>query len=230
MNHKLSAYQSSVNAAYATAAPLMLPGDVIAFEGQEFPVSQAIRSYTGCRISHVGLVASGLQLDAAGKVLTDVMLFESTIYTDPITKKKISGPQTHGLGSVLTFDYSAKDSRAWLLRLLPSERAEIDFAKFHAFIASCEIPGRVTYDIPGLFAFLWRSVPFVGAHIAQTESYRRMFCSAADVDAFENSGLQLHRDFTATSPADLIRMRLYQAPPIQILGPTCEMDKLFNTF
>lgn len=36
----------------------------------------------------------------------------------------------------------------------------IDWTKFHSFITACE-DGHVTYDVPGYFTSLWRSLPFM---------------------------------------------------------------------
>lgn len=206
---------------YRTETPNMQPGDVIAFAGRA-PLSFIIDGYTGSRLSHVAMVRSAPTPGVAGVYVT-----ESTIFTDPTTKKKISGPQTHPLTQVLIVDYAAAGSCAWHLALADDVRAEIDWSKFTAFIAKCE-NGSVTYDIPGYFAYLWRSIPFVGARVCQSETYRRMFCSAYDTAIFENSGVALHRDFSSTSPADLVRMKLYKSC-VQIMGPATVIDPEFNT-
>src|ERR1035438_5059031 len=150
---------------YRAAAPNMLPGDVIAFAGRA-PLSFIIDGYTGSKLSHVAMVRRTPTVDVPGVYVT-----ESTIFTDPVTKKKISGPQTHPLEQVLTVDYAAAGSCAWHLALADEVRAQIDWTKFYAFIAKCE-DGSVTYDIPGYFAYLWRSIPFIGAHVCQSETYR----------------------------------------------------------
>jgi hypothetical protein len=212
---------------YRAAAPNMLPGDVIAFAGRA-PLSFIIDGYTGSKLSHVAMVRKQLAWPQAAKQPSPaIWVTESTIFTDPVTKKKISGPQTHPLEQVLTVDYAAAGSCAWHLALADEVRAQIDWNKFYAFIAKCE-NGSVKYDIPGYFAYLWRSIPFIGAHVCQSETYRRMFCSAYDTAIFENSGVALHRDFSATSPADLVRMKLYKACT-QIMGPTAVIDPEFNT-
>jgi hypothetical protein len=196
----------------------MQPGDVIAFAGKE-PLSFLIDAYTGSKLSHLAMVKS----NTSG----EVWVTESTIFTDPLTKKKISGPQTHPLEQVLTVDYAAPGSCAWHLALSDDVRAQIDWTQFSAFIAHCE-NGSVAYDIPGYIAFLLRSIPFLGARVCQSENYRRMFCSAYDTAIFENCGVPLHRDFSATSPADLVRMRIYKSCT-QILGLTTVIDPAFNT-
>jgi len=213
---------------YRAAAPNMLPGDVIAFAGRA-PLSFVIDGYTGSKLSHVAMVK--MQQTLWGGVVRAaqpvIWVTESTIFTDPVTHKKIYGPQTHSLEQVLTVDYAAAGSRAWHLALADEVRSEIDWTKFTAFIAKCE-NGDVKYDIPGYFAYLWRSIPFIGARVCQSETYRRMFCSAYDTAIFENCGVVLHRDFSETSPADLVRMKLYKACT-QIMGPTAVIDPQFNT-
>ena len=213
-------------AQYRAAAPYMQQGDVIAFAGRA-PLSFIIEGYTGSKLSHVAMVRACFAAKDLVNALGTVWVTESTIFTDPATKKKISGPQTHPLDEVLTVDYAAAGSCAWHLALADDVRAQIDWAKFHAFIAKCE-NGSVKYDIPGYFAYLWRSIPFIGARVCQGETYRRMFCSAYDTAIFENSGVALHRDFSATSPADLVRMKLYKSCT-QIMGPTAVIDPEFNT-
>ena len=213
---------------YRAAAPSMLPGDVIAFAGRA-PLSFIIDGYTGSKLSHVAMVRGTPPrlTEILAPLTPGVYVTESTIFTDPVTHTKISGPQTHPLEEVLTVDYAATGSCAWHLTLADEVRAQIDWNKFYAFIAKCE-NGSVKYDIPGYFAYLWRSIPFIGARVCQSETYRRMFCSAYDTAIFENSGVALHRDFSATSPADLVRMKLYKACT-QIMGPTAVIDPEFNT-
>lgn len=199
----------------------MRPGDVIAFAGKA-PLSFLIDAWEAGKLSHVAMVKYGMTSKS------DVLITESTIYADPATNRKVSGPQTHFLGDVLASDYSAKGSCAWLLQFTDEVYAQIDWPRFYAFIERCE-NGSVSYDIPGYFAFLLRSIPFLGARICQTPTYRRMFCSAYETAIVEYSGVPLHRDFSSTSPADVVRMKLYKTPPIQILGPATLIDSRFNS-
>src|ERR1035438_4532760 len=112
---------------YRAAAPSMLPGDVIAFAGRA-PLSFIIDGYTGSKLSHVAMVRGTPPrlTEILAPLTPGVYVTESTIFTDPVTHTKISGPQTHPLDEVLTVDYAAAGSCAWHLALRSEERAQID--------------------------------------------------------------------------------------------------------
>jgi hypothetical protein len=127
-------------ALYASAAPTMRPGDIIACSGTAL-ISHAIQVVTGSPITHVMTVRQAIH---AGDPISDVVVTQATMGGG-----EPNGAQSDPLGQVLASQYA--NGRAWLLTLAPSVRAKVDWFKFYQFIGACE--GRVKYDWWGLVLY-----------------------------------------------------------------------------
>ncbi len=206
------------NATYSKVAAIAQPFDVVSFSYVKQPpsiVSEGIKLVTRCKVTHVGLVVKVI----GGRVL----VVESTIWKDPQTGKSVSGAQLHYLDEIVSESYNTAGSCGWLLSLDAASRASADPTKLEVFVQRL-IDEHSSYDVKGLFhyALQWLIGP-------EAETTRTMYCSACDTAVLENCGLKLHRDWSATSPADLIRMQIFQGEPLQFFGPPTVMDGRFNT-
>ena len=196
------------------------PGDLIACAGNAW-TSKLIYWWTGSIISHVAIA---IGWDEHG----DVLITESTIFRDPETKKIISGPQTHLLKDMLRLDYAKPGSAVWHLDLNELERQRIDWKKFSNAVSKWQ-DGMVKYDIAGYLGFLVHDIPWIGNRVLQREDYRHVFCSALDTAIYEECGVGIHVNFSQCSPAQLVRMNLFNEE-VQIWGPPRRFDPLFNTY
>src|ERR1035438_5650426 len=108
---------------YWKIAPLMQPGDVIAFGGVAV-ISHLIDVFSGSTISHIAMVQQprgAVKLIVPSIIPSDVVITESTI------EEGVSGPQSRPLGPTLA-DYG-DGARAWWLPLATAVRNEIHRAK-----------------------------------------------------------------------------------------------------
>lgn len=186
------------------------PGDVIAFSGTGF-LASLIEAFSGSRLSHVAVVRQ------AAHDPSDATIIESTI-TD-----NRNGVQTNPLGDrIANYD---DDGRIWWLPLSQQIRQMIRWDKFWEFCGAAD--GIVGYDTPGLFEFLWRSIPFLGPRVAQKENEQRMVCSACAVALFEACGVLRGINYSKVTPQDLAEMRLY-ARYVQLAGKPAKIRN-FNT-
>lgn len=201
---------------YSTIRDRMQPGDVIVFNGTQF-ISKLINLFSGGP-SHVGMVR--LIVDEGREDGKTVQIVESTI------SDKCSGVQTSRLSERLA-ECEKAGERVWWLPLSREVRKEINWEKFYSFIEACD-NGKVSYDIPGLFGFLWRLIPIVGVRVAQGENKSKMFCSGTDAAILEAAGVLRGINISKISPQDIVEMNIYDSEYYQILGGYKEL-KRWNT-
>lgn len=186
-------------------------GDLIAFQGTGL-ISGLIEAF-GNGPSHVAIVR-GVDHDTSVKV---VKIVESTI------EDGRNGVQTNRLSERLaSYDTGG---RAWWLPLSDEVHKQIDWFKFYQFIGASE--DHVKYDVGGLFEFIARGLPVLGARIGQKEHQDQMVCSGFVTAVLESCGVLRGINWSKVSPQDLIEMKLYRTSA-QILGtPGALRD--FNT-
>jgi hypothetical protein len=73
------------------------------------------------------------------------------------------------------------------LRLSDASRARMDWGVFGAFVNECV--GTVKYDTAGLFEYLLRDIPVLGAHVAPEEKTNEMYCCAFVIASLTKGGL-----------------------------------------
>jgi hypothetical protein len=167
------------------------PGDIIVFWGRA-PLSLLIEFFDAGP-SHCAIVRQPLTADG-----DDVTISQSTI------QHGVNGVQTDPLGWTIAA-YGAGEIAA--LRLDDATRAKIDWQKFYKTIGAAE--GSVQYDTADLVEFLLRDIPVLGVRAAQGEHKTKMVCSAWVTALLEASGVLRGIDYTATTPQQLVEMRLY---------------------
>jgi hypothetical protein len=177
------------------------PGDVIAFSGRAV-ISKLIEFYTNSAVTHVAMV------QCAGGIDDDVAITQSTIENGQ------NGVQSEPLGEVLAT--YGDGSLAWWLPLDDDIRAAINWTKYYQFIEKAT--GNIKYDIPGLFGFLGRQIPILGAYICQSETMKRMFCDGYAVALFEDAGVLRGINWSQFSPQQFISMAGMFKPYVQIMG------------
>ena len=79
------------------------------------------------------------------------------------------------------------DGSAACLRLSDASRARMDWGVFGAFVNECV--GTVKYDTAGLFEYLLRDIPVLGAHVAPEEKTNEMYCCAFVIASLTKGGL-----------------------------------------
>ena len=206
--------------AYYRQAPLMQPGDIIAFCGPSTdPLSFLIKAWTGSRFTHTAMVQRHQIVGGP-----DVVITESTIMKE--AGKTINGVQSHSLAEVLIDEYSNPSDLAYHLALKPEYRAQIDPIALDAYASA--MVGKVAYDVVGYLAFGLHDIPFIGAHLMQNESMKRAFCSAWCAEILDHFNVLRGVDFTHTNPWALIRMNLF-SQWTQILGKPTPIQQGWNS-
>jgi len=177
-------------------------GDLIAFQGSG-PLSGLIEAFSAGP-SHAGIIRV-IDRDAAGAKV--VKMVESTI------EGGRNGVQTNRLSQRLA-DYD-EGGRAWWLPLADDVHQAIDWFKFYQFIGGAE--DHVRFDTGGLFEFILRGLPIIGARIGQAEHRDRMVCSGFATAVLEAAGVLRGINWSKVSPQDLVEMKLYRQC-VQLLG------------
>ena len=203
---------------YDAAIKQFRPGDLVVFQGDEL-ISFAIHAETDGP-SHVAVVRWPAGFDRDGKVIRDVEITQSTI------EDGISGCQTDPLRETLA-KYGAHSS-AGLLRLNPECNAIFmaHLFDFYAYVGGCE--GFVKYDLSGLFGFVARTLPVIGAHICQAEDPHRMFCSAYATGCYEATKVLRGFNVRKVAPIDLCQMKIWEPEIVQLLDRPLSIPR-FNS-
>jgi hypothetical protein len=184
---------------YLSVRHLLRAGDVIVYKGAS-PLSLAIEALAS------GPSHSAVVRQPALSAGTDAVITEST---RPIvlTAGSLNGVQTHPLGAEVA-GYDAGGSIAALLLDDPT-RARIDWKKFYAAIGSMD--GIVTYDTAGLFEYLGRQIPIIGARLWQEEKQDSMFCSAFVSAVLIHCGaLGAGINWSKQRPQELLEAHIYK--------------------
>jgi hypothetical protein len=92
----------------------------------------------------------------------------------------------------------------------------MDWVAFDAFVN--QAVGTVHYDVAGLFEFLLRDIPIIGAHIGQTEKTHEMYCCAFVIAALTKGGLLNGLNWSQSSPEWLVQMGNYEEVYVPMLG------------
>jgi hypothetical protein len=185
-------------------------GDLIVFQGAGL-ISGLIEAFAAGP-THCGLIRQQLHQDTP-----NVLMVESTI------EGARNGVQTNKLSERLA-NYDAT-GRAWWLPLSAEVRKAVDWFKFYQFIGGAE--DFVKYDVGGLFEFILRGLPIVGARVAQDEDQKQMVCSGFVAAVLEATGVLRGINWSKVSPQDLVEMKLYRQC-VQLLGKPA-MLRNFNS-
>jgi hypothetical protein len=215
LSANLSLYRSTVSQ--------LRPGDCVACcGGGKFPkidpVSLLIRGWTGSRFTHIIVVVSVFK-DLSGN--WDAWISQSTI--DKVSGQTVSGVQTSLLSQVLTNEYGDSSDLAYGLRLQPRLSAQIDPAKLKAFTDA--YAGKTLYDVWGYAAFGLHDIPIIGSRVAQSENYKRQFCSAWWIRTMLNFDVLRGINFSDEAPSDVVRHFIW-AQAIQLWGDATPIEKI----
>ena len=135
--------------------------------------------------------------------VSDVVISQSTIQKWGGVER--NGVQDEPLGATIA-GYGPAAIAA--LRLSNEVRGRINWETFHSVIGAAD--GRVEYDIPDLFEFLIRSVPVLGARVAQGEHKTKMVCSSWVTAVLESSGVLTGNNWTQVTPQQLVEMHIFR--------------------
>lgn len=182
-------------AQYNSVKQLVRPGDVVMFWGRG-SLSVAIELFGGGP-SHSAIVRQGVTDQGEDATIT-----QSTIRT--WNGRRLDGVQTEPLGATIA-QYSGA---AAVLRLSDEVRSRIDWQKFYEVIGASD--GFVGYDIAGLFEYLVRDIPILGAQVAQGEHKSRMVCSSWVTAVLESCGPLIGINWTQVTPQQLVEMGIYR--------------------
>ena len=185
-------------AQYNAVRTQLRPGDLVMFWGRK-PLPLLIELF-GAGPSHCAIVRQSVHQGS------DVLISEST-RPFILEKGDRNGVQTNPLGTVISTEY-APGGQAAGLRLSQASRGRIDWEKFYAWLGACD--GHVAYDVDGLFEFLLRDIPVIGARVAQGEKLDAMVCSAFVCSTLTRCGLLCGVNWTKCTPQDLVEMGIYE--------------------
>ena len=94
--------------------------------------------------------------------------------------------------------------RAWWLPLRGDLRRQMDWYQFFTMVGKAEHE-HIPYDIGGLFGFMLRDIPILGAHVAQEENHQAMFCSGLDTALLRASGVLRGVNWSKVTPQQIAR-------------------------
>ncbi len=182
---------------------LLRAGDVIVFRGAGSPLSFLIELFAPTE-SHTAIVRQPAVWSCSD--WHDVLIAEST---RPMRLKAgdRNGVQSNPLGTVIELEYAPRGTATALL-LSAASRQKIDWQKFYRWIGACQ--DHVSYDVQGLFDFLLRDIPMIGARVAQGEKLDRMVCSAFVCSTLTRCGLLNGMNWSKCSPQDLVELGIYE--------------------
>ncbi len=197
-----------LRANYSDIRSQIRSGDLLAFAGQN-PVSELIKLATGSPVSHVGVVLqSQLVFDDRVQSVQLNHLVESTLHDGR------SGVMLNRLSERL----ERFEGDIWYLPLAESVRQSIDFQAFFEFLLHQQ--GK-PYD--------WRQAllsaadpidnwPLLDELMPQPEDFQRLFCSELIMGALQAGGLFQEHNASSLTPAELLRLPLFQPNHVQLAG------------
>jgi signal peptidase I len=199
---------------YDVVRPIIRPGDVIAFGGEEL-ISRVIMLFTNSPVSHVGVVERTQENNG---IWTNVLV-EST------SLDGISGVVRTRLSERMQ-DYRG---RIWWLPLSDSFRATLNMQDFWFWL---EKQIGKPYNAHGAIDSaldVFEKIPFIGKWFRNEERYKRLFCSHLVCGALKMSGgLPSCLNPAEMTPRDLTAMSIYSLC-VQLKGGVKDI-KNFNRF
>jgi len=192
----------------------LLPGDIIAFGGRGL-MSEAIKAYTRCSVSHVGIVMQTGFIEGEPIVL----VCESTSLGDGFAGVQISR---------LSVRVATYDGEMWWLPLNPVVREELDVIGLQVFLA--RQVGKEYDAIQAIGSALDKLVP------DNREDMSKLFCSELCTAAFEDNlgdTQFVHKDpdfiwtfkninASEQTPLDVVRFPIY-GEVVQLKGDPLPM-------
>lgn len=195
-------------AAYTEVRARIQPGDVIAFGGH-MPVSRLIRAATRSPVTHCGVVRQT-------RVLRDT--------TDRYFVEVAESTSLEGFSGVSTQRLSARVAmyrgEVWWLPLSAAARCRFDERAFWDWVYAQE--GKPYDALSAVGAALDLLMP------DQAEDFSRLFCSELVAGALEAAGVLPPMNASELTPADLVRLAIYDGA-VQLAGEPTAIPR-FNSF
>lgn len=191
---------------YNEARKLMRPGDVIAYSGKA-EISHIIKWVTRSGVSHLSIVVQS-------KLLYENMTTPADGFLNQVMEATGSGVHFSRLSDHMRF----YDGEIWWLPLRADLRSKLDVQAMYDFLLHQE---HKAYDVPqAIQAGLDRFEGPLGKLTHAQEDFSRFFCSELVAAALERGKIIDHLNASETTPADLVRFKIFADDYYQIKGET----------
>jgi len=188
---------SMKKASYGDVRDRVLPGDVVAFLGDN-PISKVIAESGTAGVSHVGLIVE------AGSAALEPRFAESSVHVDD--KKPTYGVAVSSFRAA----HDAYAGAVWWLPLDATFRAALDQQRLAQFIA--DATGRL-FDLPGGIGVVMKSLQqkILGAQLPQVrlELEKGYCCSALVANALVKAGVVNVGEPDDVNPSQVCSWRIY---------------------